>query len=58
MSAHNELLDWDRRFYAEILTAHPPPESLKEHKDFFWVHNRAMLAMVRVAESKFNELFT
>ena len=57
MSAHNELLDWDRRFYAEILPAHPP-ESLKEHKDLFWVHNRAMLAMVRVAESKFNELFT
>ncbi len=56
MSAHDELLAWDRGFYSEILTAEhlapirhlydAPPESLKEHKDFFWVHNRAMWSMI------------
>jgi hypothetical protein len=62
MSAHDELLAWDRGFYAEILTAQhlapirhlyeAPPESLKEHKDFFWLHNRAMWAMVRNLSQK------
>ena len=56
ISAHDELLAWNRGFYSEILTAphlapirhlyDAPPESLKEHKDFFWVHNRAMWSMI------------
>ena len=62
MSAHDDLLAWDRGFYSEVLTAQhlepirhlydAPPDSLKEHKDFFWVHNRAMWAMVRNLSQK------
>ncbi|MEQ8194804.1 MAG: hypothetical protein RIB59_09980 [Rhodospirillales bacterium] len=62
MSAREQLNAWQRGFYAQIMTAPhfapvrhlftEPVASLKEHKDFFWAHNRVMWAMIRNLSDK------
>lgn len=61
-AAYDELMAWHRNFYAEILLApelepirhlYPDkPETLNDHKKYYWAHNRAMWAMIQNLSEK------